>query len=438
MRIEGEPFVWSQNVVRGWRRAGAGVLVLSLLSGCSIVSALLPPEPPPDVSEVPVLKTVKYETVRKQRIEAPVLVQGEVRSSVQMNIVARTGGKVEEVLKRIGDSVAEGETVARLSSEEAEFAKEQAEAALQQAKDALAAARQEIANQRREVNVEIHKNELLYNELMRQRNKAKNDYDSGKATAAQLSEAEVALEAARIDLDLARQQLKTLNSADALSGYEAQVSAAERVLAERQEALTALEVRAPIGGIITELSLLKGGSVGSGATIGRVDTLDPVQIVASLSEAAAGYVQGKSELLYILPNQEKQGSAKISYIAGVMDPKTRTYEMSLEAANADGALKPGGVVSLQLSADEEQMVIALPQYSVLKVDGDSYVFVLKDDIVEKRAVELGRSNAFYYEVLAGIEEGEKVVVTGQSELRDREQVIARPSSAETVEQGGTP
>lgn len=412
------------------RCAGAGLIIMTLAAGCDTLSALKAPELPPAEAEAgrTAVKTVKFETVKKQLIEMPVAVPAEVRSSVQMEAVALTGGTVEQVLKRIGDAVAEGETIALLSSEEALLANEQARSAWERANSALSNARRENANMRRQLDVEVQKMELQYEELQRQLNKLRNDYDRGEATLSDVRAMEIQVEGFAIDLDLAKQQLRSLGSSAQLASLQEALKNAELALARSEEAIANLEVKSPIDGLITALTLVEGAKVGANASVARIEKVNPVRIVAQLPEEAAAHARGKTELMYIAP--EIQGTASISYLASVMNPQTKTYEIGLEADDADGKLKPGMAVSLVLSEDEEQTVVAVPQYSVMHADGKHEVFVLLGDKVEKRTVQLGRSNPYYYEVISGLEEGERIIVTGQLELRDGEQVKAEASTVE--------
>jgi predicted transcriptional regulator len=79
-------------------------------------------------------------------------------------------------------------------------------------------------------------------------------------------------------------------------------------------------------------------------------------------------------------------------------------------------------VQVQLTSEEEQIVAAIPTLSVVREAGETYVFVLVGDTVEKRKVELGRLNGLVQEVLSGVKEGEQLVVSGQHQLKDKEKV----------------
>ncbi len=416
---------------RSARQVGIGVLSLSMLTGCSLLDAFRSEEP---AAEAPALKTVRVETVAVRRIEEPVFVVGDVLTSLRMDVVVDIGGKVEQVYKRLGETVKEGEPLAKLSSADAEQARSEAAAALDRARAAVAAGKQALADGRKELSVEIKKMELEHERLVRARNKTKNDYDGGTATKSALDEAELQVEASRIDLELARQRLRSMTSADAISSLEAEANDAEQELLRVEEALRHLEVVSPITGIITAQTLIEGTFVKAGEVVGTIDRVDPLRISARLNEEAANLVRGKTDLQYALPGGEATSRANIHYLTSIMDPETKTYEISLEAPGVGSGLKPGMKVSVQLTEDADQTALGIPQYSVIEDGTTQYVFVLQGDVVEKREVRLGRSNANYYEVLSGVREGEKLVVMGQAGLQDREQVFS--VEAETASEPG--
>ena len=64
----------------------------------------------------------------------------------------------------------------------------------------------------------------------------------------------------------------------------------------------------------------------------------------------------------------------------------------------------------------------MPTLSIVREGADNYVFVYNNGIAERRKIELGRLNELEQEVLSGVQEGELLIVTGQHQLTDGEQV----------------
>jgi RND family efflux transporter, MFP subunit len=417
-----------RQAARAARNAAVIALALSMTAGCSLLGVFSAPREEAEVT--PQIRTVRTETVAVRQIEEPIHITADVVSSIQFDVEPKISGTVKTMYKKLGDAVAEGEPIAQLSSEEVELAYEQALSAVDQAKSAIDTARRELSVSRQELASEVRKMELRLNEMQRLHNKVRNDYDSGLATKADVDRSASELETYRQDLELARKRLQSLSQSDKLAELENRLADAERALELRSEALGNLTLKAPVGGVITQLTLIEGMMVRAGVPVGRIEQVDPVRIVAYLNEEGAQYVRGKTVLKYMLPGGEEGGQAPVSYLSSIPDPERNAYVLELTVPNDDGRLKPGMKVSVELSEEAELSALAVPQYAVLEEGSRRYVFVVEDGTARKREVKTGRSTPSFYEVLSGVSEGETIAITGINALTDGERVIAERSGKE--------
>ncbi|WP_028550861.1 efflux RND transporter periplasmic adaptor subunit [Paenibacillus sp. UNC451MF] len=372
------------------------------------------------------LKSVKVSKVTKQKIGDPLVHAADVQSSVQFDIVAKAAGDIEAILKARGDVVQEGDVIARLNSSEAKFEKEKAALAVQTVQDAIVKAKErakkEMDNQKRDLNDSIKKQEQALNDLTRNYNKTKNDYEVGLATKVQVYQMEVQLRNSRTDLELLKDKLARLEPVDTTSELQTQLKTTQMAQLQVEQSLTYLEVKAPVSGVLTELPFEVGMSIPAGTKIGLIQKLDPIKLKAQLSEEESKFATGKSEMTYYMQGAAQKSKARISFLSKVINPDTKAYEINLDVPNKDMTLKPGMKVWLQLTEDQDQIVLTVPTYSVVKEGQDSFVFVLTGDTVEKRLVQLGRLNDSTQEILSGVKEGEQVVVSNPGQLKDKEQV----------------
>jgi multidrug efflux pump subunit AcrA (membrane-fusion protein) len=98
--------------------------------------------------------------------------------------------------------------------------------------------------------------------------------------------------------------------------------------------------------------------------------------------------------------------------------------LKLLADGADGELKPGQRVQVQLTTEAEELVVAVPSLSIVREGADTFVYLDQASTAEKRPVQLGRVNGIYQEVLSGLKEGEQLVVSGQHTLKDGQAIKA--------------
>lgn len=205
---------------------------------------------------------------------------------------------------------------------------------------------------------------------------------------------------------------------EALRPLEDEVQVAQIGMKEIQRTLENFKVTASISGILTEFGVEKGMWLSPGV-VGEVQQLDPAKIVANITEENVALIRGKQELaFYETDRPDLLIRGKIVFLADIMDTKTRTYTLELEAANAEKTLKPGSKVQLRLTEEAEQEVLTVPSTAIVREESDTFVYVYAQGKVEKRAVKLGRLNGGFQEVLEGLTQGEQVVVSGQHQLQD--------------------
>ena len=417
-----------RHAARAARDAAVIAICLAIPSGCSLLGAFSAQRE--EAAQTPQIRTVRTETAAVRQIEEPILVTADVLSSVQFDIEPAISGTVEMLYRKLGDEVEAGDPIAQLASEELKRALEQAQADVDHAADALQAARQELAVSRQQLAADIRRMERELGEMERRHNKVRNDYDSGFATKDDVDRSAAELEAFRQDLELTRRRLQSMNQSDRIKNLESRLADARRTFQLRSEAMEQLTIRAQVGGVITQLSLIEGMMVRAGVSVGRIEQFNPVRIVAHLSEEGVNYVKDKTELRYVLPGGEEGGPAPVSFLSSVPDPEKNAYILELTVPNGDGRLKPGMKVAVELSEEAELTGLAVPQYAVLEEGSRRYVFVIEEGVARKREVKTGRSTPTYYEVLSGLNEGEQIAITGINALADGERVIVEGSGKE--------
>jgi HlyD family secretion protein len=378
------------------------------------------------VAQNQALKSVKVTKIIKQKIGDPLKRAADVQSSVQFEITAKAAGDITQILKKRGDIVREGEVIIRLDSGAAKFQRENASLAVKNAQDAIQKAKEkaktDLINKKLELSKSIQKMEQALVALGRNYNKMRNDFDVGLVTKDELYQTEVQLNNNRMDLDQLKQDQNIQVPSEPLTDLETQLKYAQNSLKQVEQSMTYLEVKAPVSGILTGMSLELGMTMQMGSNIGLIQKLDPIKIKAYLTEQESKLVSGQTELTYYLPETTQKYKGKISYLSNVIDPEMKAYEINLDVPNKEMVLKPGMKVWMQLTAEEDQIALTVPTYSIVKDGENAFVFVLMGDLVEKRKVQLGRLNEPIQEVLGGVKEGEMVVISNINQLKDKEKV----------------
>jgi multidrug efflux pump subunit AcrA (membrane-fusion protein) len=207
-----------------------------------------------------------------------------------------------------------------------------------------------------------------------------------------------------------------------------------------------LRILAPIDGFVVEKMVVQGQMVDPGMRIYRLADLGLVWVQAQIYEQDLPYLklgQEATVTLSYLPDREFRG--RVTYIYPNVDEKTRTARVRMEFHNPGFFLKPGMFATVRVTSELEPSVLLVPDMAVLRSGEKNTVFVaLEGGKFDPRDVTLGpQAEKDYYQVLRGLNEGERIVTSGQfmldseSQLREAIQKMLNPKkSTETVAGGG--
>ena len=203
------------------------------------------------------------------------------------------------------------------------------------------------------------------------------------------------------------------------------------------QARKTLRIVAPMDGFVIEKMVVEGQMVEAGMKIYRLANLSIVWVQAQFYEQDLPYLKLGQEALVKLtyfPDREFRG--RVTYIYPTLDEKTRTVKVRMEFHNPGFFLKPGMFTTVELRADLNDSTLLVPDIAVLRSGEKNTVFVaLEGGKFDPRTVTLGpRGENNMYQVLSGLNEGERVVTSGQfmldseSQLREAIQKMLKPAS----------
>jgi multidrug efflux pump subunit AcrA (membrane-fusion protein) len=213
------------------------------------------------------------------------------------------------------------------------------------------------------------------------------------------------------------------------SGGEALFSASKRRLAhwdiperdierllETGNVQRTLTLYAPDAGVVTRLGVRSGMEVQPNTNLYTIADLSKVWVLADVYEYELPWLElgqkAAVELSY-LPGEPIRG--KLTYIAPFLDPATHTIEVRLELDNQDGKLKPEMFGNVVISGVPRPNTLAIPTNAVIRSGTRTVAIVAKGEgRFEPRELELGIDSADgWLEVLSGLDEGERIVVSSQ-------------------------
>ncbi len=179
-------------------------------------------------------------------------------------------------------------------------------------------------------------------------------------------------------------------------------------------AQTTITVAAPIGGAITMLSVRSGMTVVEGQTLAEITGFSPIWLEASVPEMQAADIRvGQPVHAALAAFPEERFAGRITAILPSADAQSRTITVRAELGNSSGRLKPGMFAQVSLSPDTRRALL-VPSEAIIRTGRRAIVMLKQGEGGFLPAeVEIGREAGGRTEVLAGLTEGEEVVISGQ-------------------------
>jgi membrane fusion protein (multidrug efflux system) len=218
-----------------------------------------------------------------------------------------------------------------------------------------------------------------------------------------------------------------LSSAD-LRVAQADADAAEKMLGIARKKLNDTNIRAPFAGSVQKRTVSLGEHVAEGMPLYELIATDPIKLRAPIPERFVPMAKvGLRIDLTVDARPDKTFQGTVSRIAPALDENSRTLLIEAEVPNADGMLKPGYFAHVTMNLGHDRALF-VPSSAILRYAGVARVFIYKDGAVRSREITTGSAEGDQIEVISGLKQGEKVVVTDVDRLADGTPVIAKEQS----------
>jgi RND family efflux transporter MFP subunit len=237
-------------------------------------------------------------------------------------------------------------------------------------------------------------------------------------------------------LDTARTVVDSFKARVALA--REQVSASEAKIEMAKQDIDNCIVRAPFGGIVVSKDAQRGEmvspiSAGGGFTRTGIATLvdmSSLEIEVDVNESYIARVREGQPVTAVLDAYpDWQIPAKVRTVIPTADRQKATVKVRVTFDKLDPRILPDMGVKVTFLGDAPTRPTAgrvlVPKAAIRAEDGKPIVFVVRDERVERRVIKQGDARGNEIEVLAGLSEGEQVVVSSAKDLRDRQRVVVK-------------
>lgn len=231
--------------------------------------------------------------------------------------------------------------------------------------------------------------------------------------------------ASRKDLDDATAQLLA---------QQAQVNFYEAKLQEAELNLEYTEITSPISGLTTNSKYQQGTLITPGANdlLTTVSVIDPIWVIVNVSDTY--FLESKQEMakgelvvpknynfdvtLTLSDGSEYPYPGKVSFVSPVLNANTGTLSTRGIFPNPDSLLRPGQFVRAQVKGATRPDAIFVPQTAVFQGEEGRFVYIVRQNRVERRAVETGPWYETYWIIKSGLNPGDEVIQQGINKVKE--------------------
>ena len=185
-----------------------------------------------------------------------------------------------------------------------------------------------------------------------------------------------------------------------------------------------LVVTAPVSGQLSFVNATIGQRIGAGEAIADIKVLDSYKIQVSLSEYYIDRIT--TGLPASVTYQGKEYPLRISRVVPEVKDRTFTAELTFTADMPDNA-RVGKSYRIQIELGKPEKAVVIPRGDFYNVTGGRWIYRLNEsgDKAVRVPITIGRQNPQQYEVLEGLQPGDRILISGYDKFGDAEQVMLR-------------
>ncbi|WP_103109324.1 efflux RND transporter periplasmic adaptor subunit [Brevibacillus reuszeri] len=386
-----------------------------VLVGCTDEQEKKEEAPPVSVSIPVTVLTVKEAMLSNERTYI-----GSIAAEDTSTVVTQASGTLTKLYVKKGDSVKKGQLIGEVDS-----TKQQLDVEEQESKLASAIARLAQAKASQDADTkEVSSARVLAKQAL---DNAKESYDRVKALVEAGALPAAQLGTAEDEWIRAQNSYRTSTQSEAkdLAGIQvsaADVEAAKLAVEKAKRALADSKIKAPMDGVINQLSVSVGDQLANQGAVGEIVSLDHVMVTIQVDEDALPSLKKGMSMQLSIPALGTKIEGEITFVGLSAARDTKLFPVEIRLPNRDLAYRPGMRADVTVTGSEEQKGIVLPIEALLELDGKQYVYVVKGDRAYKQEIEKIESDTQAAVIGQGLAPGDRIVVEGQSDLQDGSQV----------------
>ncbi len=369
-------------------------------------------------------ETLTVSEVRSGEFNDYIRISGQVHPMTTIQLSPREAGIVEEIITEEGSQVKAGDIIVRLSNDDLDLQILNSEANLAEKENTLRNTMIQMEQQKMQLSLDILE---LQTEVQRKgralesQKRLFNDGLIGKEEYLR-SEEDYTLFCKKLEVTLARAEQDSVYRSVQIKQMRESLENMRLNMQMIRKRKDNLSVKAPIDGELGLLEVALGQSIGSGSKIGQINDLRSYKIEALIDEHYIDRVSAGLTATF-----ERQNETYDAVIRKVY-PEVRGGKFQADfrfSGEQPSNIRSGQTYYLNLQLGQPESAILIPRGTFYQKTGGKWIYVVLPEggKAVKREIRIGRQNPQFYEILEGLEPGEKVITSGYDNFGENDVLV---------------
>ena len=369
-------------------------------------------------------ETISINEVTAGEFNDYIRISGQVHPMTTIQVSPRESGIVEEIVIEEGTQVHAGDVIVRLSNDDLDLEILNSEANLAEKENNLRNTMIQMEQEKMQLSLNILELQTEVKRKGRALESQKRLFADGLIGKEEYlrSEEDYILYCKKLEVTIARAEQDSLYRNVQIRQMEESLENMKLNMQRIRRRKDNLEVKAPIDGELGLLEVTLGQSIGSGSKIGQINALGSYKIEAQIDEHYIDRVSAGLTATF-----ERQNETYDAVIRKVY-PEVRSGKFQADfrfSGQQPANIRTGQTYYLNLQLGQPESAVLIPRGTFYQKTGGKWIYVVDPDggRAVRREIRIGRQNPQFYEVLEGLEPGEKVITSGYDNFGDNNTLI---------------
>ena len=368
--------------------------------------------------------TVTISSAVKGEFNDYIRISGRVQPMTTIQLSPQEGGIVEKILIEEGSPVKTGDAILILNNDNLDLQILNSEAELAEKENILRNTQIQMEQQKLDVRQNVLEYDMQVDRLRRAYEQQKALYEDKLIAKEEYLKAEEDYRLAKQKYDLMAERSKqdSLYRGTQIDRMEESLENMQLNMSMIRRRKSNLIVKAPIDGELGLLDVVLGQSIAAGTKIGQINSVGTYKVEAQIDEHYIDRVIAGLEATF-----ERQGETYSTVIRKVY-PEVRDgkfkADFKFDGEQPDN-IRAGQTYYLNLQLGQPEEAVIIPRGTFYQKTGGKWIYVVNKEGTKavKREIRIGHQNPQYYEVLEGLEPGERVITSGYDTYGDSDVLV---------------